>query len=256
MDKVNEITEAVGGVVLTLSSTMVLLCITYCCVRQMSSAMWAEDGIPALLPHRCCQLAGGVPMAPASTCQWDGKFGYAQVTLIVCFQQPDFGKGPGSICITTFRWQRDRWEGMGREGKGEKKGNPQKRNSYGWLLTTDASCEGKALSAASGVNQVSPVQPYGSAWGWRWVLQCGYYCLCLAWMNHRLIHLTLQCVWSWFTNGAGAKSSCAGLTSALSCWDSELGSWTIFTQAGETSCQVNLNWLLRAALKRNSASLT
>lgn len=71
MDKVSEITEAVGGMeaALALSSIVVLLCVTYCCVRRMSSAVWVEDAIPALLPHRCCQLAGGVPMAPASTHQ-------------------------------------------------------------------------------------------------------------------------------------------------------------------------------------------
>jgi len=69
VEKVNRIREVVGGMeaVLTLSSVAVLLCMTHCYLRQMSSAMWVKDGIPASLPCRCSQLAGGVPMAPAST---------------------------------------------------------------------------------------------------------------------------------------------------------------------------------------------
>lgn len=71
MDKVNEIREAVGGTeaMLALSSVAVLFCVTYCCLRQRSSAVWVEDGFPASLPCYCCQLAGGVPMTPASTCK-------------------------------------------------------------------------------------------------------------------------------------------------------------------------------------------
>ena len=164
-----------------------------------------------------------------------------------------YGKGPGSIYITTFHWQRDGWDG--REGKGKKKGNPQQRSSCWWLLTTAAACEGKSLPIAPVVNQVSLLQPYGSACGWRRVLQCGYHFLRLPCMCHGLMHSLLQCVWSWSTNWAKTKSSCAGLTSVLSWWGSDLRYRSIFTCVRETSCQVNLGQSLRAALKRNYASL-
>lgn len=85
MDEVNEVREAVGGT----EAVSVLRCssaLCYCWLRQMSSAMWVENGIPASLPRHCCQLAGDVPVAPASTHKGDGKFGFAQITFMGCFQ--------------------------------------------------------------------------------------------------------------------------------------------------------------------------
>lgn len=86
--------------------------------------------------------------------------------FIVCFQKSDFlERGPGIMYISIFHWQGDKWEGMGRDRKGKKKGNPQQRSSSGWLLAAGTVFEGKALPTASVVNQVSLLQPYGSARG-------------------------------------------------------------------------------------------